>query len=73
MDNLKAQPIVIGFSHYNTLGLLRSPGEAGYRPTLVLIRERDSDLSSFVAKSKYIGTCYFTSEDKLIETLKISK
>ena len=70
MDNLKAQPIVIGFSHYNTLGLLRSLGEAGYRPTLVLIRERDSDLSSFVAKSKYIGTCYFTSEDKLIETLK---
>ena len=50
MDNLKAQPIVIGFSHYNTLGLLRSLGEAGYRPTLVLIRERDSDLSSFVAK-----------------------
>ena len=70
MARQNSQPIVIGFSHYNTLGLLRSLGEAGYNPTLVLICEHDSDLNSFVTKSKYIGERHFTSEGKLIETLK---
>lgn len=70
IDSLHSQPIVIGFSHYNTLGLLRSLGEAGYYPTLVLVCGSDSDFNSFVTKSKYIGKCYLTSEDRLIETLK---
>ena len=69
MNSLNAQPIVIGFVHYNTLGLLRSLGEAGFRPILVLVCEHDSDLNSFVTKSKYIGKRYFTSESKLVETL----
>lgn len=69
MDSMKPQPIVIGFSHYNTLGLLRSFGEAGYNPTLLLVCESSSDYKSFVTKCKYIGELHLTSEDKLVETL----
>lgn len=47
--------IVFGNNNHNTLGLLRSIGEAGLQPDLILYGENDK---SFVAKSKYIGKCW---------------
>lgn len=59
--------IVIGANHYNTLGLLRSLGEAEYRPILILI-DIDPD-ESFVAHCKYISKLIRTTEDALPDLL----
>lgn len=69
MNTINHQPIIIGSVHYNTLGLLRSFGEEGFKPTLVLICNCDSDINSFVTKCRYIGKRYYTKEHNLIETL----
>ncbi|MDO5340955.1 MAG: hypothetical protein Q4F69_00665 [Bacteroidia bacterium] len=47
--------IVFGNSHHNSLGLIRSLGEAGLQPDLILYGGNDK---SFVAKSRYIGKCW---------------
>lgn len=44
--------VVFGENHHNTLGLIRSLGEAGMRPYLVLVKS--NVLYPFVAKSRYI-------------------
>jgi predicted ATP-grasp superfamily ATP-dependent carboligase len=44
--------IVIGGDHHNTLGVIRSLGEKGLNPHVVIV---SMDGNSFVAKSKYIG------------------
>lgn len=69
MNNQKYTPIVIGESHYNTLGLIRSFGEEGYKPILVLVCHNEKDKKSFVSKSKYIDKCIFVLELNLIEEL----
>lgn len=71
IDKYNNQAVVIGHNHYNTLGLLRSLGEAGISPTLILISSNLKD--SFVAKSKYIGELFLTEETGLINVLKAIK
>jgi len=47
--------IVIGTNHHNTLGVLRSLGEAGIGSHLVLISDADSNCN-YVSHSRYIDT-----------------
>lgn len=64
------RPIVIGSDHYNTLGLVRNLGEAGYSPILILVDDNDTPGSSFVASSKYLlQTIIVKSEDKIVDVL----
>lgn len=51
--------IVFGANHNNTLGLVRSLGEAGYHITLILIGNK----KNYVDKSKYIRKCYYLNQD----------
>ncbi|MBQ0161219.1 MAG: ATP-grasp domain-containing protein [Bacteroidales bacterium] len=46
--------IIMGSNHHNTLGLVRSFGQMGVRPHLVIVSEGDE---CFVAKSKYVQGC----------------
>ncbi len=49
--NKRSDVIVIGGSHHNTLGVVRSLGRAGISPNVILTGKADS----FVLKSKYIN------------------
>ena len=69
MANQSYIPIIIGEAHYNTLGLIRSFGEEGYKPILILLCNSEDDKKSFVTKSKYIYKSFFTSEENLITDL----
>ena len=53
--------IVIGYEHRNTLGLVRSLGEAGLKPVVVCL----SPKSVMVASSKYVGEFFYVDEQKL--------
>ena len=58
--------IVFGGDHHNTLGVIRSLGEAGIKPILIL----HGTIDSFVAQSKYISKIHYTeNEEKGIELL----
>jgi D-aspartate ligase len=55
--------IVIGENHYNTLGVIRSLGEAGISVYLILISEKED----YVSKSKYIRRVWrINKSDKTI-------
>ena len=58
---IKNKVIVFGSSHHNTLGLVRSLGEAGISPYLVLVTKYKD---SFVAKSKYLADVIFVNNSK---------
>ena len=58
---IKNKVIVFGSSHHNTLGLVRSLGEAGISTYLVLVTK---DKDSFVAKSKYLADVFFVNNSK---------
>ena len=49
--NKRSDVIVIGGSHHNTLGVIRSLGRAGILPDVILTGKADS----FVLKSKYVN------------------
>ena len=63
--------VVIGSDHINTLGIIRSLGIAGIKPTLILVK--NCNTNSWVSKSKYIDECFILENqdsiilDKLIE------
>lgn len=61
------QPIVIGRNHYNTLGLIRSLGEAGYKPILILLGESGI---CFTCKSKYLNEIHVVQIENIISYLK---
>ena len=63
-SNRKITPnaIVFGVNHHNTLGILRSLGEAGIRSDLILIVTDDSD--PYVAKCRYIDNCVCVSNEQ---------
>lgn len=63
--------IVLGPDHYNTLGVVRSLGEAGIKPIVVIYSEKSQN--SFVLKSKYIktGTVVEKCDSALMGTLAI--
>ncbi len=46
--------IVLGSNHHNTLGLVRSLGEAGHNVYLILIKSK----CNYVNKSKYVSRCF---------------
>ena len=46
--------IVLGSNHHNTLGLVRSLGEAGHKVYLILIQSK----CNYVNKSKYVSRCF---------------
>lgn len=57
--------IIIGDSFNNTLGLIRSVGQAGIKPILILIgKDR-----LFVSKSRYVGKTYYLND--ISETLPL--
>lgn len=64
--------IVFGFDSHNTAGCIRCLGEAGYRPTIVLVSNKKR---TAVSHSKYIDQCRqvrdIESGIELIKTLKI--
>ncbi len=57
--------IVVGDSFNNTLGLIRSLGQAGAKPILILV----GNDRLFVSKSRYVDKCIFvnTAEDAINE------
>lgn len=58
--------IVFGGNHHNTLGVIRSLGESGIQPILIL----HGSTTSFVAQSKYISKVHYAvNEEKSIELL----
>lgn len=47
--------VVFATEHYNTLGLIRSLGEAGLTPDYIAVKGK----AKVASTSKYIGQCYF--------------
>ena len=67
-NSISNDVIVWGSDHQNTLGLVRSLGEAGIHP-FVMIVMHDND-KSFILKSKYINKGYiFSSNQKIYQNL----
>ena len=64
---MKIDAVVIGNEHYNTLGLIRSVGEAGYRCHYIEIGNN----GYYVKHSKYITSYYHCNED--LEIIHIIK
>lgn len=60
--------IVIAFNSFNSYGIVRSLGEGGIRPYLILSK---NDIP-FVAKSKWAGPVIFFSDKKEITTILMS-
>ena len=52
--------IVIGYEHYNPLGVIRSLGENGIHPIVVMLK---SDVK-IASKSKYIGKLYYVDSNE---------
>lgn len=50
----KVRPIVVGSNHYNTLGLIRSLGESGFEPILILVSHNTAQKTYFLFKIRYI-------------------
>lgn len=61
----KPKIIILGDSYNNTLGLIRSVGEAGVKPVLIL----SGNDRLFVSKSRYVRKTFFINE--INESLKI--
>lgn len=67
--------IVLGNCHTNTLGLIRSLGEDGFKPILV---EIDSEQHDYISKSKYLAKVYHVESpekglDLIMNSLKSTK
>ena len=60
MEIIPNKIIVFGGNHHNTLGVIRSLGEAGITPILIL----HGTNHSFVAQSKYISQTYYVSNEE---------
>lgn len=61
--------IIIGSDHYNTLGLIRSLGECGYTPIVIIMSEKLNAEDSLVKQSKYIKDFYIISRKELVTFL----
>lgn len=61
--------VVLGSNHINTLGLIRSLGEAGYKPIAIIVDETGK--SGWVSKSRYIKETHVVNrkESEIINTL----
>ena len=61
--------IVVGGNHYNTLGLVRSLGEAGYMPSVLLVGDNLNLSKCFVSKSRYIAKIKGSSISDILESI----
>lgn len=52
---------VIGGNHHNTLGVIRSLGERGIKPYVVI---QQDDMPQYVSRSKYISKCWLVTDEK---------
>ena len=52
---MKDNVVIIGGDHHNTLGLVRSYGIRGIKPTVILIGQT---VDGFVTKSRFVGDCF---------------
>lgn len=68
LDTLKKHDfIVIGYEHYNPLGVIRSLGEVGISPYLIITKEMEIKIAS---KSKYIKeTIFIDSYEEVLNIL----
>ncbi len=63
----KERVIIVGDSFNNTLGLIRSLGQAGIKPTLILV----GDDRLFISKSRYVGeTIMVETEEEAMTKLR---
>lgn len=69
MQNFPNKIIVFGGNHHNTLGVIRSLGEAGITPILIL----HGTSQSFVAQSKYINETHYVKNEEEGINLIINK
>lgn len=53
--------IIFGFEHYNTLGVIRSLGEKGINPIVILHKTNSKD-PTLVPNSRYISTIHVVSD-----------
>lgn len=60
MSTISNRIIVFGGNHHNTLGVIRSLGEVGCKPILIL----HGASNSFVSKSKYIDKTHYVTDEK---------
>ena len=58
---MKKDVIVIGGNHHNTLGVIRSLGEKGIYPNIIITNESKY---AYVAKSKYVKDYDIVKEDE---------
>lgn len=56
---MKNKVIVIAVEHYNTLGLIRSLGEAGYNPIYIAIAGK----AKVASTSKYVSKCHYVENE----------
>ncbi|HCA22040.1 MAG TPA: biotin carboxylase [Lachnospiraceae bacterium] len=61
--------IVIGYEHYNPLGVIRSLGENGIRPIVIMLKD-DVKIASM---SKYVGKLYFVKNNDQAYQLLLKK
>lgn len=52
---------VIGGNHHNTLGVIRSLGERGIKPYVII---QQDDMPQYVSRSRYISKCWLVSAEK---------
>lgn len=60
---MKKEIIVIGGCHHNMLGVIRSLGEKGVRPLVIL---ETKEKNPYVIKSRYIKTCWKVEEEQQV-------
>lgn len=62
--------VVIGASHHNTLGMVRSVGEAGFRPDVIIYTEKPEH--EFVSRSKYVNQAHIVGgcDESILKLLK---
>lgn len=66
----KSNPIIIGGDHHNTLGVLRSLGEAGIKSDLIVVSYTHK---ISVQKSKYVDSCICISKPEEITAILLNK
>lgn len=70
----KGGAIVWGEMHINTLGLVRSLGEASYFPIFVIINHNETNTENYIALSKYVSKVFEISSKeeglRILESLE---
>lgn len=68
--DLTKRVIIVGCDHTNTLGLIRSFGEGGIKPNLVI---ESSPKDSYCARSKYVGKVVYFDDYTKLDTILLKE